>query len=214
MDSIVRYEAIGYAIENYNIVNFILSNSTVPQNITLYDLNSSDSTEFQITFKDSNFLSVEGALIFIQRQYVAENNTFKTVELPKTDSNGQTLGHFVEKDIIYNILVTNGTSGAVLGSFNNIIAFCQDATIGDCVINLNALTSSEEGFNYQEELKIGISDPLYNGTSRVLSVNFYTFDGSTKTINLTATKYDQLGSEQACASTLSSSAGTVSCSSI
>lgn len=210
-DSIIKYQAVGYEIEYYNIINFTLSNSSGIQNITLYDLNSTDSTEFQITFKDSNFLSVPGALIFIQRQYIAENNTFKTVELPKTDSNGQTLGHFVEKDIVYNILVTNGTTGRVLGSFNNIIAFCEDETIGDCTINLNAVTSSKEGFDYRDDIKLGLSNPRYNGTSRILSLDFFTFDGSSKEINLTAFKYDQLGDSVACSSILISSSGSISC---
>jgi len=211
LDSIIKYQATNYEIEYYNIVNFTLSNSSIPQLINLFDLATADSTEFQITFKDSNFIVVEGALVHILRQYVAENNTFKTVELPSTDSNGQTVAHFVEKDIIYNILVTNGTTGEVLGSFNNIIAFCQDATIGDCVINLNALTSGKSVYDYNTDLKIGVSNLIYNGTTRDLSVDFFTFDGTSKTINLTAFQYDQLGNSTACSNTLTSSGGSISC---
>ena len=76
--------------------------TTAAQNITLFDLNLSDSTEFQLTFTGDDYLPLEDALIFIDRQYIAEN-TFKTVELPLTDSNGQTILHLVRNEVIYNI---------------------------------------------------------------------------------------------------------------
>jgi len=211
IDSVVKYSAGNYEIEYYNIINFLMQNLTIPQNINLYDLLTADSTEFKITFKDESFQGVEGALIHIQRQYIIENNTFKLVELPKTDSNGQTLGHFVEKDIVYNILVTNGTGGAVLGVFNNIIAFCSDAAIGDCEINLNAFSSGESVFDYEANLQVGITAPIYNSTSRLLSLSFITFDGSTKNVTMHTFKYDQLGNTTACDNSLTSSSGTLSC---
>jgi hypothetical protein len=86
-DATIRYEADDYANEYYNIQQGTLSNATIPENITLFDLLGEDSTEFQITFKDSNFVAVEDALIQISRQYVSEG-IFKTIEIPKTDSNG------------------------------------------------------------------------------------------------------------------------------
>lgn len=211
LDTTIKYQAPAYSIEYYHIENFTIKNSTLPQNITLFDLKIADATEFQITFKDSNFNTVEGALVFIQRQYISENNTFKTVELPKTDSNGQTLGHFVEKDVIYNIIVTNGISSEILGVFNNIIAFCQDATIGDCVINLNALASGEIIFDYETETGVALTNPIYEGTSRLLSMDFLTFDGTSKTVNMSGIVFDQLGSNTACTSQLTSASGTLSC---
>ncbi len=211
IDSIVRYTATDYANEFYNIRNFTLTNLSIPQNIFLFDLNSTASTDFRMTFKGDDFLVIEGALIFIQRQYISENNTFKTVELPITDSNGQTVAHLVEKDVLYNILVTNGTNGEVLATFNNIIAFCEDATIGDCQINLNALATTTEIFIYNQELKIGITTPEFNQTSRLLSVDFFTFDGSTKTVQLISNKSDILGNTTACDNSLTSSSGTLSC---
>jgi hypothetical protein len=210
-DSVVKYGASNYETEYYNIINFSLTNSSVPQHIYLFDLKSADSTEFKITFKDDAFQKVEGALVHIQRQYVTENNTFKVVELPITDSNGQTMGHFVEKDIVYNILITNSTGGRVLGTFNNIIAFCEDATIGECEINLNAFSSGDDVFDYEDEVKIAITNPEFNETTRVYSFDFYTYDGSSKNVSLHIFKYDQLGNTTACNNELISSSGTLSC---
>ncbi len=211
IDSVVRYTNPDHEIEYYNILNFSLTNESIYQNITLFDLLSLDSTEFQLTFKGEDFLEVENALIFINRQYITENNSFKTVELPKTDSDGQTVVHLVEKDVVYNIIVTNGTNGKILGSFFNLIAFCEDATIGDCKINLNALTTSEEIFIYNNEIKVSISEPTFNTTTRVISLDFVTFDGSTRLVRLESNKTDILGDSLVCDNSLTSASGTLSC---
>ena len=126
-DSIIKYtsnQSSGYAIEYYNVINSTLYNASVVKNIKLYDLILNDSTDFKITFTDANSQPVENALIYIDREYILENNTFKTVELPKTDSSGQTIGHFVRNNIYYNLRVVK--DGIVIGTFNNVLAFCQD----------------------------------------------------------------------------------------
>jgi len=205
--STVKYQADDHAIEYYNVDNFTLQNSTIPQNITLYDLNSSKSIDFQVSFKDNYFLPVEGALIHIIRQYIPEG-TFKTVEIPKTDTNGQTVAHLVRNDVVYNILVTKGND--VLGQFNNIIAFCQDIAIGDCRINLNAVSQGDAIYDYNESL--GIAYNLdYNESTRTITLDFSTLDGSTRKVDLIATTLDYLGNSTPCNETLTSSTGTITC---
>lgn len=206
-DSIVRYEASEHESEFFNIQNFTLQNSTIPQNITLFDLLSIDSTQFQITFKDSDFVVVENALVQINRNYISEG-TFKTVEIPKTDSNGQTVAHLVEKEVIYNMIVTK--NGVILGTFNNVIAFCEDVLTGSCFITLNALTTNEVIFNYDDD--IGLASTFnYNETSRILSYTFVTIDGGVKNVTLNAVKLDQIGNNTVCDSSLVSSSGTLTC---
>lgn len=208
LDSIVKYSAYPkYAIEYYNINNFTLKNSSAPQHIKLYDLLSAESTTFQITFKDSTFSPIEDALIQINRQYVSEG-IFKTVEIPKTDANGQTVAHFVESDIVYNLIVTK--QGQVLATFNNIIAFCEDITIGDCKINLNDFGATEEVWNYDDE--IGLTYVFdYNSTSRTVTFQYTTTDGGVKNVTVKVKALDYLGNTTACDSELVSSAGTVYC---
>jgi len=211
IDTIVKYEATGYVIEYYNIVNAIITNLTIPQNITLYDLFSADSTDFKITFKAEDFTFVENALIFIDRQYIAENNSFKTVELPKTDSSGQTIGHFVRNDVIYNIRVIK--DGVVLGNFKNKIAFCEDFTIGNCQMILEAIPEDFIIFNYDEQLGIIFqSIPTYNENTSAISFDFSTDDGTIKTVLMEVTRDDIFGNRSICNNTLTSSSGTLSCS--
>ncbi len=207
LDSPVKYDATNYSVEYYNIQNLLIKNSTLPQTISLFDLLLEDATEFQVTFKDSNFVTVENALVQISRQYVSEG-VFKTVEIPKTDSNGQTVVHLVEKDIVYNIIVLK--DGEILGTFNNIIAFCEDVLIGSCFISLNALLKGEVAFDYNED--IGLFYKFnYNGSSRDLQFDFTTTDWSVKNVTLSAIKMDYLGNETVCEGFLISSSGTVSC---
>ena len=209
MDSIVRYEHIGGANEYYNIFNSTVTQGTESQNIYLYDLNETDSTEFQLTFTGSDFLPIENALVYVDRQYISENK-FKTVELPKTDYNGQAVLHLVRNDVIYNIRIIK--EGVVLGNFENLVAFCDDFTIGDCNIELNAFDSVENVFNYDDSIGIIFSNPVYSETEDEISFNFVTSDGSAKTVELVVTRNDIFGNRSICNASLISSGGTLTCS--
>jgi len=208
LDTIARYESPLHANEYFNIVNFTLDINSTVQDIILFDLNLSDSTEFQLTFTGSDFLPVENALVFVDRQYISEN-VFKTVELPKTDANGQTILHLVRNDIVYNIRISK--DGTLLGNFENLIAFCEDFAIGDCKIILNAGSGTEVLFNYDTELGITFTGPTYNNDTRIITFDFLTFDGSAKTVLMNVTRSDIFGNRTVCEDSLLSSGGTLSC---
>lgn len=208
LDSIIRYTSTGYANEYYNIVNLVLTNDTGTQNIKLYNLNLSDSTEFQLTFIGGDYIAVESALVYVERQYIAEN-TFKTVELPLTDTNGQTILHLVKNDIVYNLIIIK--DGVVLGNFRNILAFCEDYSIGDCKINLNAFDSVEDVFNTDDFYGITFTAPKYNETQDKITFDFTSIDGTTKTVLMEVSRNDIFGNRSICNSTLISSGGTITC---
>lgn len=206
MDTIVKYSADNYATEYYNIVDYFLTDIEL-QNFTLYDLNSSDSTEFQFTFTGDDYLPVENALVYVERQYISENQ-FKTVELPKTDSNGQTILHLVRNDVIYNIRVMK--NGVVLGNFENIVAFCEDVTIGDCKINLNSADSNADLFAYTD-LGITFTAPYFNETTRYVYFTFVSVDGTTKTVFMNVSKDDIFGNKTVCNNGITSTGASLSC---
>lgn len=208
LDSIVRYQGLGYANEYYNIVNFTLSNTSLSQNITLYDLASDDNTDFQLTFTDGSFIPVENALVYVDRQYIAENS-FKTVELPKTDANGQTVLHLVRNDVIYNLRMIK--DGQLIGNFQNIIAFCDDVTIGDCKISLSS-TDQATVDDYGETLGIVFdSAPTYDNSTNEISFTYSSVDGSAKTVLLEVERQDAFGNRTICNEQITSTSGTVSC---
>jgi hypothetical protein len=205
MDVVMKYYAEGYAQEYYNIetTSFIL------QNISLYDLNLTDSTDFKVTFTGIDFLPEEGVLIYVERQYIDEN-LFKTVELPKTDTNGQTIIHLVRNDVIYNLIFIK--DGTILRRFENLRAFCDDFTIGDCKINLNALSLAGDIFTYDQELGITYeSAPIYNATTNKVSFSYVSNDGISKNVTMNVERRDVFGNNSVCSNTLDSISGTLSC---
>jgi hypothetical protein len=209
LDVITRYTADTHANEYYNIVNATITNSTASQTIILYDLNNSQNTDFQLTFTGYDFLPVENALVYVNRQYIPEN-TFKTVELPKTDSNGQTILHLVRNERIYNFIIVK--DGIVLVTFNNIMAFCEDYTIGNCKINLNAFTTGKEIFNYDKDIGLLHSGVTYINATKTVTFAFVTYDGTTKNVLMEVSRNDIFGNKTLCNDSLITSSGTLSCS--
>lgn len=203
----VQYKATDYEIEHHNIQNLTLNNETGQQNISLFDLPTSRGTDFQLIYKDSTFLAVPDAVIQVQRQYLGEG-LFKTVEAPITGSNGKTVAHLVRDDELYTFVVLK--NGIILSTFENQVAFCQDIATENCVITLNALSSSGSTFDYDNTVGIAYST-VYNETSRLLSVIFATTTGTSANVSMNVVLADQLGNTTVCDNSLVSSSGTLSC---
>jgi hypothetical protein len=206
MDVEAFYDADGYAAEFNYIQNSSLTNTTT-NNINLLDLKDSSSQEFKITFKDENFIAVENALIQIQRKYIDEGS-FKTVEQPKTDENGETVGHFQLGDVVYNINVVK--NGVTLAAFQNVRVVCQNPSLEDCEINLNSFASSisPEDYTSGDDFTYTLT---YDRATRNIQSVFSVLSGATATVVLNATLFDNIGETQACSDSLTSSAGTLNC---
>lgn len=205
IDATVRYLGDDHAIEYYNLQGYEVTSTNIPKNVTLLDLSLNDSVEFQITFRDENGLFVEGAVVGMYRQYVSQGE-FKLVEAPKTDSNGQTVVHLDEKNIVYNIIVTK--DGEVLATFNNVIPFCEDLTTGLCQINLVASEALEDFFSYNNIFKIEYT-PSFNSTTRILNFDYTARDLESKDVEIIVKKFDMLGATQVTNSSITAASGTI-----
>lgn len=211
-DGTIKYyasnENYSAMVEYYNFLNFSYNNNTYYQNISLYDLNVTEGTEFQLTFKDSAFRTRENILIYVYRQYLPEG-TFKVVELPKTDSNGQAVIHLVRNDVIYNLIAVD-SAGNVLGNLNNVIAFCEDYTIGNCKINFQGITSETDLENYISDL--GLSYTLsFDDTTNIISFVFSSITNSVKDIRLEVISSAVVTNRTICNNSLSAITGTITC---
>jgi len=207
LDSTFAYNSSGRVREFYHIQNLSLNNNSMNQKINLFDLATAQSQEFKIIFKDQSFRFVEDALIDITRFYVSDG-LFKTVEIGKTDSSGQTIGHLVLTDVIYTIIVTK--EGEILATFDNIIAICKDLTIGDCVINLNAFDTGTKPSDFENLQNLSFT-MNFDESTRTISSTFTTTDGSVATIGLNSTKFDRFGNNTVCNKELTTSSGTINC---
>ncbi len=207
MDTTTRYTASGYSTEYYNSQSFSLTNNSIPQTINLFDLKTADSTDFLITFKDETFDLVDDAVIDITRYYVDEG-LFKTVERPKTDSFGQTVGHFVESDVIYTLIISK--QGTILATFNNMVAVCADSTIGDCKINLNSFLTGVPTTDFTTEFDLNVATTFDEDTRRITTI-FSTLSGGVATVQLNATQFTSYGNITVCNHLLTTSSGTLIC---
>lgn len=207
MDVEIYYDVQGYAEELYYIQKMNLSNKTAPENIDLFDLDDDDAQQFLITYKDSNFLPGPNVLIEIQRRYV-EDGVFKAVEIPKTDEQGQATASFDLTGVRYTILITK--NGVVQATFSDVSIYCDDQVIGDCRLNLNALASAVEPYDWSKSGDI-IYTYSFNKLTRTITVVFTSTDGSSKTVLLNTTKYDRFGNETVCFHSLTTASGTLTC---
>lgn len=208
LDGQIEYFATNRYIEFYNIKNYTLNTTTTNQNITLYDLNNSGGgIPFKISYKNTNFRNVPGAVVQIKRKYVDEG-VFKVVELPMIGADGFAIAHIIPSDAIYSIVVVE--EGEVLDSFENIVAYCPNFAFSECVINLNSYGSAitPGSFDNQGDFSSVLT---YNKTSRVITATFVIPSGATSTVVLNATKADAIGTTLVCNDTLTASGGTLTC---
>ncbi len=202
----VQYLATGYSSELYHIQKEIITIADFPTNINLRDLNSTDTQIFKIIFRDSSFLPVEDALIKIYRKYIDENE-FKIVEIPMTDSRGEAVASLVVNDVIYKFEIVK--NGVTLATFTDVVAVCQTPLVSSCEIDLNAFSDTIDlpDFETAEDFNFTLG---YDTTTRLISSQFVIPSGTTKTISLNVTMEDALGT-LVCSDILTSSSGTLSC---
>lgn len=207
VDAEVRYTGTNYAIEYYNLQNVSFTTSNFPDTIDLLSLPVTEAQEFQIEYRDGNFIPVANALIQMDRQYLNLAD-FLTTEVPKTDSEGKTIGNFVLNDAIYNIYVFK--EGRLLSSFLNVRAFCEVA-IEACTIELNERTgtnklSSSSIFNGVSLL------PSYNQSTRIYNLDFSVIDQTNKLVSINITNYGSALNTSLCTNSVSASSGSLTCS--
>ena len=206
MDATIRYSSALRATEFYNIQGFSLTNSTIPQNINLYDLLSANAQEFRLRVRDTSFLPIDSALIQIERKYI-EDGVFLITEIPKADEGGISSASLQTNDVIYNFKIFD--AGTLVFTFNNVLAICQTPIISTCEIDFNAFQSSitipdfEEGDDFNFTLG-------YNDSSKIINSQFVIPSGEPSTVLLVVTREDSLGTA-VCTDTLTSASGTLSC---
>lgn len=195
------YDLAGnYLYKTYNIQNSQISN--LPIIINLYYLTKSIGTQFKINYVDFNYLTYPGAVIQIQRQYLA-TNTYNTVEIPSIDNNGQVIGSFNANNIRYKLIVIN--NGVILDTFNDIFPSCQNIVLGQCELSLRgsqtATPNSNGDFTY-----------TLNKTSNSLILTYIIPSGTPRTITFSTNQNSRfLSGISICNTTLFASGGTITC---
>jgi len=203
----VEYTANGFAQEFYYIQNDSITQANFTTDIGLYLLNSTINQPFKINYRDGNFLPVSNALIVIQRKY-PESNTFIPIEIPKTDTHGDTLANLVLDDVIYKFLVYK--NGVLLNTFEESRVLCQNPSINSCELQLNNFVGSIPLTDFENELDLSYSIS-YDRNTKTVSATFVVPSGTASTFILNVTREDAIGTF-ACTDTVISNDATLSCS--
>jgi len=206
LDALTKYEYNDHVEEFHYIENFLLTNDNIPKSIFLYNLLSSDSTSYLVSYQDDNYIYVEGVIIDLLRQYTSLNGEFFSVEHGKTDLGGQTVLHFVNENVIYKANVwDNGVLQYTSGEFQ---ALCQATP---CQINLRQPYSDEDINSIYKNINYDISTQSQFYISKQITFDFSTNDGTSTVILMNVTKTTSLTNETICSSTKTLSAGSIIC---
>ncbi len=163
MSGSIEISKDGYTPNSY-VIDRQQFSSTVTD-ISLYLLNSTDSTSFIIEVKDSSFDPVAQAIVHVQRFY-PNLNEWRTIEIVETNVNGKTIGHFVTEDVNYRFLIFKNQAHLITTTSTKI--FCEETP---CTITIRLPASSTSGFdNY---IISGItSDLVYSNESNVFTYTY------------------------------------------
>ena len=199
-----RYVATDYVPELYYIQKADLTD--YPKNVTLYDLASSESTEFLIKYQDDNLISVSEAVIQLQRKYIDEDS-YKVVEAPLTSATGTAVVHIDLNTNKYRAVVVK--DGVVLDVFDNLVFKCDNELSGQCYQDLLG------EINPQNSVSVEIIEDftyVVSSVNNTLTTTFSIPSGSPSSVNIVMKQKDVYGEEFLCNETVTSSGGSIDCS--
>ena len=197
----IRYYTEGYATELYYIQQAIIEENGT--DVKLYDLDSNHSTEFKITYQDSNYNFVEDAIVQLQRKYISDN-TFETVEAPKTSDDGTLMLHIDLDSVVYRVTVVK--NGEILNQFDNIVFSCVSLLTGECTQKLLGSVDSQNYVDYDTERDFSYSVSL---DSDSISTSFSIPSSIPSTVRIELIQIDQFGNRTLSNESVTSSAGLI-----
>jgi len=204
VEGVTSYKSIGYVQEYYYFDYLNISNNTIPHNINLYDLASSKSTSFLVTFYDCQYTKITGAIINVWRRYIADGE-YLNVEMGKTSVDGQTILHLNTEDTLYKYWITK--NGKFLWENPESPAICLSAP---CQLNIYQQCGGTNPVNPSTYENVQY-DLTSNKTSRQIILSYNTLDGSSPTMTMNITRFTNTLNDSICTETTTGAGGTLTC---
>lgn len=199
----IRYSATDFVPEFYYIQ--LADMDDYPRNLSLFDLASNDSTEFLVKYQDDNLITVEGAIVQLQRKYISEN-AYEVVEAPLTSDEGTAVVHIDLNTIKYRVSVVK--DGVLLDFFDNVVFDCENELSGECTKLLLGKLDPQNDIPLTNLTDFSYSISSVNNT---ITTAFVVPSGTPSNVNVVLTQLDQFGNETTCNQSVISSAGTIDC---
>jgi hypothetical protein len=205
---IIKFYGNSTYFQQYKTIqNLVVSNATLPQQIKLYNLQTTSGFPFSVSVRGSDRINNQDILVDAQRQYVGLDS-FESVESSITDSQGDTVIHLVQGSVVYNFIISY--NGEVLGSFNNNQVLCTNQLTGDCDVILNLATANAGMLDLENYGNISFS--LLIDNNRTLFTTFSSTDGASRLVRQEVVKNDGYGNSTICSSSITGTSGTFVCS--
>lgn len=205
LDAEIRYFKDDYATELYYIQQANLSE--YPRNLSLYSLNSNDSTEFTVTYKNNAFIFTEDVIIQLQRKYIGEN-IYRVVEAPLTSDGGKAILHIDLNTNKYSASVVK--DGELLDFFDNIVFSCENELAGDCTYSLDGTVDPNNDVSIETITDFAYSISI-DEDNQTVTVLFAVPSGTSSSINILLNQIDMFGNLTSCNTTIITSAGSITC---
>jgi len=198
----IQYSVSGYSARRFYIFqNTRVTNTTVSNN--LYSLETAISTPFQITATDTTLTAYVGYYIGLLRWY-PDLNSYKVVDMGKTDALGQTVLNVKTNDVDYRLALYS-PDGTLVRLLDPIRMVCQTTP---CVYSLIVDLS---GVDLTTFLNIQ-SSLTYDRTTKVFTYIFNDPSQDTTMMNLTVWQdFADKPSTIICSTTSSSFTGILVC---
>ena len=201
----IRYFTDDYATEFYYIQEADLDD--YPINLSLFDLNQNDSTEFVVTYKNNAFIFEEGAVIQLQRKYIGENE-YETVEAPITSDGGKAILHIDLNSNKYRASIVK--DGELLDFFDNVVFSCDNELSGDCTYAFDGTVDPNNDVSIETITDFAYSISVDENLQEII-VLFAVPSGTPSTINVVLEQIDMFGNLTSCNTTIITSAGSITC---
>lgn len=198
----IQYEANNFVPRRYYIFNTTrLTNITT--NVTLHELDTGLSTSFKITAQDVNLNVFVDYYIGLLRWY-PNLNSYRTVEMAKTDDKGQTVLHVKTEDVDYRFALYS-RDGTLIELFNSVRMVCTSAPCSYPLI----ITSTSNQYNVIGNIQMNLS---YNNNTNTFTFIWNDPSQTTSSMNLTVFKDRGVDSIVVCSSQSLGYTGVITCS--
>ncbi len=184
-----------YLFENTRLTNVTVNN-------TLFSLNTPSATEFSFVVTD-NFAKIQQGVIVSLLRWYPEINSYLSVEMSKTDNNGNAVFNVETGSVDYRIAVYQ-TNGNLLAFLSPVRFVCQ---VAPCVYSVIVPQQSLTLYNIQN-LQQSLT---FNRTSKIFTYIWNDPTQVTQTLNLSVYRTNYNDTSLLCSSSSTGFTGLLIC---
>jgi hypothetical protein len=197
----IQYGEGNFVERRFYIFEGVSFSNNTQINYTIHNLFSLDATSFLINVENPSLIPFAEHYVSIMRWY-PDRDEYRTVEMAKTDENGETVVKVVEEDVDYRLAVHNRTGSLIFLTDPTRMICLEDPCTYDIFI------SDDIEFEIFSDLDFTL---VFNETTSVFTLTWNDPSQNTQTVNLTVYRDGSTGSAVLCSKATSNFVGVMAC---